>query len=149
MIPLASVADIEARLGRKLSPEEKLRAEGVLEDISGLVRDIVGRDFLNEAGTDLVGVPHTVLAVVRKAAERAMRNPEGYSGESTGDYSYQRRGVEDGVYLTEAEERLIRRALGRGGLWVQETTRGDELLTTGFVEDNYGCELFPLDVYRE
>jgi hypothetical protein len=149
MIPLASVADVQARLGRTLSPEEVVRAEAVLDDISGLVRDIAGRDFLSEDGTELVGVPHTIRAVVCKAAERAMRNPEGYSGESTGDYSYQRRGVEDGVYLTDAEERKIRQSVGRGGLWTQATTRGEPMLTTGFVEDQFGCELFPLDVYRE
>lgn len=149
MIPLATVPEVEARLGRRLASDEVLRAEAVLDDISGLVRDIAGSDFLNEAGTELSGVPHTVRAVVRRAAERAMRNPEGYSGESTGDYSYQRRGAEDGVYLTEAEERKIRQAMGRGGLWAQATTRGEPVGNTGWVEDQFGCELFPLDVYRD
>jgi len=149
MIPLAQVGDVEALLGRTLSGEEAKRAAVVLDDISGLVRDIAGRDFLSEDGTALVGVPHIVRAIVRRAAERAMRNPEGFSGESTGDYSYQRRGTEDGVYLTEAEERKIRSASGKGGLWTQSTTRGEVVASTVFLEDSFGFELIPYDVAEE
>jgi hypothetical protein len=149
VIPLADTADLEARLGRTFSDDsERVRAVAVLEDVSSLARDVAGRTWLNEAGDALEGLPATVRAVVLKSAERAMRNPDGFSAESGGDYSYQRTGVQDGVYLTEREEKLIRRAIGRTGLWTQQVTRGDEHLTTGFVEDQFGSELFPLDVYR-
>lgn len=148
MIPLADTTDLEARLGRTFSESEFVRAVAVLEDVSSLARDVAGRTWLNEAGDALEGLPATVRAVVLKSAERAMRNPDGFSAESGGDYSYQRVGVQDGVYLTEREEKLIRRAIGRTGLWTQPVTRSDEHLTTGFVEDQFGSELFPLDVYR-
>lgn len=148
MIPLASVEELQDRLGRVLDTVERTRAGAVLDDVSALARDVAGADFLDEFG-QITGMPHTVGAVVLKAAERAMRNPEGYTGESTGDYSYQRRGVEDGVYLTEREEKLIRRAMGRGGLWTQPVTRGEPVGSTGWVEDQFGAELFPLDIYRE
>lgn len=149
MISLAEPAEVIDRLGRPLDAAEQVRVRAVLDDVSALVRDVAGRDFLNEAGTALEGVPHSVRAVVLKASERAMRNPDGYQSESVGDYSYARRGAEDGTYLTEREETLIRRAMGRTGLWTQPTTRGEGTLNTGFVEDQFGCELFPLDVYRD
>lgn len=149
MLLLASVADLEARLGRQLDQIERVRALAVLEDVSSLARDVAGRTFLNEAGTAIEGLPSTVRSVVIKAAERAMRNPDGYTAESVGDYNYQRPGVEDGVYLTEREEKLIRRALGRTGLWTQPVTRGEAYDNTGWVEDQFGCELFPLDVIRD
>ncbi len=148
MIPLASAEDLEAHLGREFSATEQVRAVAVLDDVSSLARDVAARTWLDTTDTILEGLPATVRAVVLKAAERAMRNPDGFSAESGGDYSYQRTGVQDGVYLTEREEKLIRRAIGRTGLWTQPVTRGDEHLTTGFVEDQFGAELFPLDVYR-
>jgi hypothetical protein len=74
-----------------------------------------------------------------------MRNPQGFRSESAGDYSYQRPEAGLGLMLTEAELRIIRRAVGRTGLWTQPLTRGtDELCATLWVEDSYGCELFPL-----
>ena len=149
MLPLADALDLEARLGRKLDAVELTRAQAVIDDVSALARDVAGSDFLSESGDELVGLPHTVRAVVLKAAERAIRNPDGFSSEGVGDYSYQRTGVQDGVYLTAAEEKAIRRAMGRSGLWTQPTTRGEPLMNTGWVEDQYGCELFPLDIYRE
>jgi hypothetical protein len=90
-----------------------------------------------------------VRAVVLRAAERAMRNPGGFSSESSGDYSYQRTGVQPGVYLTDGELRILRRATGRRGLWTQPVTRDDTFADTVFLEDSFGCELFPVDVYVE
>jgi hypothetical protein len=86
--------------------------------------------------------------VVLRVVERAIRNPQGFSAEAAGDYSYQRTGVEAGIYLDERDARTIRKALGRTGLWTQPVTRGDDYLATVWAEDQFGCELFPLDVYR-
>ena len=147
--PLAAVYELEARLGRQLEGADLGRAVAVLEDVSALARDVAGRTWLTETGTLAADLPNTVKAVVLKSAERAMRNPDGYSAESGGDYSYQRVGVQDGVYLTEREEKLIRRAIGRSGLWTQPVTRGDEYYTTVWMEDSFGCELFPVDTVRD
>jgi hypothetical protein len=85
----------------------------------------------------------------RSGTSRAFRNPDGFSAESDGDYSYQRTGVEPGIYLTPGEEKAIRRALGRGGLWTQPTERGDMCLhDTVWVNDQYGCDPIPYDVYH-
>ena len=92
----------------------------------------------------------SVRAVVLRSAERAMRNPGGFSSESSGDYSYQRTGTQQpGVFLTDGELRILRRAVGRTGLWTQPVTRGDDYADTVFLEDSYGCELFPVDTYVE
>jgi hypothetical protein len=144
---LASVHDIEARLGRELVGDELTRVIALLDDASALVRDEAGRDWIGPDGS-LTVVPGSVRAVVLRATERAIRNPQGFSAESAGDYSYQRTGVQDGVYLTDAERAIIRRAIGRTGLWTQPVTRGDDYLNTVWGEDQFGCELFPLDTYR-
>lgn len=149
---LASIPDLEARLGRNIVPSELPRAIAVLEDATELVRGEVGYTVWADSvtGETVVSlVPGSVRAVVLRAAERAMRNPGGFASESNGDYSYQRTGVQPGVYLTDGELKILRRAVGRRGLWTQPVTRGDDYADTVFLEDSYGCELFPVDVYVE
>jgi hypothetical protein len=149
---LVDVEGLEARLGRQLADAELRRAIAVLEDASELVRGEVGYTLWTDPDTGaliVASVPGSVRAVVLRAAERAMRNPGGFSSESSGDYSYQRTGVQPGVYLTDGELRILRRATGRRGLWTQPVTRGDCYSDTVFMEDSFGCELFPVDVYVE
>lgn len=50
--PLATTADIEARLGRPLSAEETERVETLLVDVSAAVRGYAGKPF--SAGTSIV-----------------------------------------------------------------------------------------------
>ena len=149
---LATIPDLEARLGRQLQSTELDRAVALLQDATDLVRNEVGLTVWTDPDTTLTVlslVPGSVRAVVLKAAERAMRNPGGYSSETSGDYSFQRNAAQLGVYLTDAELAIIRRSVGRGGLWTQSTTRGDLDGDTLFLEDSYGCELFPYDVIRD
>lgn len=149
MHPLADVAALEIRLGRSFSSTEASRAIALLDDASSLVRDVAGKDWIDPDTGALMPVPGTVRATVLRMVERAVRNPEGFSAESAGDYSYQRTGVQPGIYITEGEERAIRRAIGKTGLWNQPLTRNEEALTVGFVEDQFGSELIPWDIYRE
>jgi hypothetical protein len=149
MYPLADVADLETRLGRTFEGAEAARALALLDDASALARDVAGRTWTDPVTGALLTVPGSVRWAVLRAAERAIRNPDGFSSESAGDYSYQRTGVQPGVYLTDGEERAIRGAIGKSGLWTQPITRGDEYYTTVWFEDQFGSELFPLDVYRE
>lgn len=148
----ADIADLEARLGRQLSSGELDRARAVLDDASALVREEVGYTVWMDSVTgafDPALVPGSVRAIVLRAAERAMRNPGGFSAESAGDYSYQRTGVQMGVYLTDGEIKLLRRAVKRTGLWTQPLTRGDTYGDIVFMEDSYGADLFPVDMYVE
>jgi hypothetical protein len=150
---LATVGDLEARLGRTFTGDELIRAVAVLEDATALVRDEVGYTVWvdPDTGALLVAlVPGSVRAVVLRAAERAIRNPGGFSSESSGDYTYQRTGTQQpGVFLTDGELRILRRATGRRGLWTQPVTRGDCYPNTVFLEDSFGCELFPVDTIYE
>lgn len=149
MLPLADVAALEARLGRSFEGAEATRVAALLDDASSLVRDIAGRTWIDPDTGLLEPVPGSVRATVLRAVERAVRNPEGFSAESAGDYSYQRTGVQPGIYLTEAEEKAIRRALGKTGLWTQPVTRNEGSLHTVWLNDQYGAELIPYDVYRD
>lgn len=149
MLPLAGVPDLEARLGRELSEDETGRATALLDDASALVRDVAGKTWIDPETDELLPVPGSIRWVVLRAAERAIRNPEGYIQESAGDYSYQRRGAEPGVYLTAGEERAIRKAIGKRGLWTQPVVRGDAYYRTVWYMDQYGTEPFPLDVYYD
>lgn len=149
MLPLADVFDIEARMGREFDTDERVRVLALLDDASALVRDEAATTWIDPITSLLIAVPGSVRAVVLRAVERAVRNPQGFSAESAGDYSYQRTNVEPGVYLTDGERQIIRRAIGRTGLWTQPVTRGDEYLSTVWAEDQFGCELFPLDVHRD
>jgi hypothetical protein len=146
---LADVGALEVRLGRTFTGAEAARAIALLDDASALVRDVAGKDWIDPDTGALQPVPGSIKATVLRMVERAVRNPEGFSAESAGDYSYQRTGVQPGIYITEGEERAIRRALGRTGLWTQPLTRNEEALTVGWVEDQFGSELIPWDIYRE
>lgn len=150
MEPLASVTDLEIRLGRTFESTEVARALALLEDASELVRDVAGgKTWIDDETGELQRVPGSVRWAVLRSAERAVRNPEGYSAESAGDYSFQRTGVQPGIYLTETEERAIRRALGKSGLWTQPVTRNEEVYQTVWLNDQFGTEPIPYDVYRE
>lgn len=150
MEPLASVTDLEIRLGRTFESSEVARALALLEDASELVRDVAGgKTWIDEETGVLQKVPGSVRWVVLRAAERAVRNPEGYSAESAGDYSFQRTGVQPGIYLTEGEEKAVRRALGKSGLWNQPVTRNEEVYQTVWLNDQFGTEPIPYDIYRE
>jgi hypothetical protein len=151
--PLATVPDLEARLGQTFADDELPRVEALLQDATDLVRLEVGDTIWTDPVTGVLlyaSVPGSVRAIVLRAAERAIRNPGGFSSESSGDYTYQRNNVQgSGVYLTDAEIRLLRKAIRRTGLWTQPVTRGDVYPDVVFLEDSNGCELFPVDVYAE
>lgn len=113
--PLAPVAELERRLGLvpgSLSGSDLVRAGVALEDASTLVRAEAGRDWVAEDGTT-VTAPAVVVTVVLGAALRAYRNPDGYSGESVGDYSYQYARESTSGYLTSAERTIVLRAAGK------------------------------------
>lgn len=142
--PLVNVEDLEYRLGRTFNSEELPRVEAVLDDASALVRMEAGQTWIDPLTGDIAAVPAPIRTIVLRVAERVMRNPQGFKSESAGDYSYQRTDGDSSLYLTDREIAMIRRALGRSGLWTQPVERGDDYCATLFVEDNYGCELFPL-----
>ncbi|HZN75886.1 MAG TPA: hypothetical protein VFC00_30010 [Micromonosporaceae bacterium] len=112
LAPLSTVVKLGIRLGY---PEgvfptdaETDRAEAALVDASDLIRDIGDPDWT--AAT----VPPRVEKICLASAKRAFENAEGLTQRSIGDSarSYDRSRREGGevVYLTDGEQRVVRRA---------------------------------------
>jgi len=141
---LATSDELGERLMRDFDEPELTRVLGLLDDASDLVRFESGKDWLDpDDPTSLVDpLPRIVRLITLRVTERAIRNPEGFSSESAGDYSYQRNGAtgEGGLYLTDKEVRQLQRAGGKTGLWAQPTTRCDQWCDTVYVNDDFGCE---------
>lgn len=115
---LADVSALELRLGLEigsLQGADLARAKASLEDASALVRAEAGKPWLEG---DVVTAPAQVLTVVIKASIREFKNPDGFTSEQMGDYSYRTDNV-GGVYLTEEERRIVRDAAGSAahGAW--------------------------------
>jgi hypothetical protein len=111
---LAEVSALELRLGLEigsLQGADLARANASLEDASSLVRAEAGKPWLDG---NTVTAPAQVVTIVIKAALREYKNPDGFSSEQIGDYSYRTDNV-GGVYLTEDERRIVRMAAGTGG----------------------------------
>jgi GH24 family phage-related lysozyme (muramidase) len=128
--PLASLDQLEIRLGDTLEGADAARAEGNLEDASALVRATARDDFVDE-DEQLVDVPDIITSVTLSVAARAYRNPDGVRSEGIGDYQVTYAGFGAGIYLTEAEQDLVKQASRRLGVWSLATTRGE--LETGTI----------------
>lgn len=119
--PLVPVSELE--IAQELAPgalsgATLARAEQDLRRVSALIRAEAGRDWVDVDGVTITA-PEDVLAVALEAALRVHKNPDGYSGESLDGYAYTRAQGADvgvGVYLTDAEKAIVRRAAqGRSG----------------------------------
>lgn len=109
--PLADVTALEARLGRTLDAAEIPMAEAALSDASALVR-AYGLPW-----PDPDSAPDSAVAVTIAAAERKMRNPEGFRSEMEGGYQYQLpASTPTGVDLKPSEIRLLQAVSGMSGL---------------------------------
>jgi hypothetical protein len=110
---LATLAMLTRKLGYTPTGAEADRAEHLLAEASELIRDVAGKTFTTAQGV-LDTVPRRVSMICVAAAFRAFNNPEALSQRSIGDSSksYDRTSREGGedVYLTDEEEKSIRRA---------------------------------------
>ena len=87
------------------------RVEALLSDACDLAADIIGKTYAEGSGSE---VPSIITAKVCEAVRRAYENPSGLQGETIGDYSWRGASASGaGVYFTEAEQRIMRRAAGR------------------------------------
>ena len=148
---LAEVEDLEKRLKRAFTTtEDQDWAQSVLDEASEVVRAESGSNtWVNPDDPTEVVAPRIVWIITLRVAERAIRNPDGYSAETAGDYSYQRNavGADGGLYLTEWELRMLRRVSGRSGVWTQQVTRGEDCLDIEWVNDQYGYEPIPIGTW--
>ncbi|MDA3643785.1 phage Gp19/Gp15/Gp42 family protein [Saccharopolyspora indica] len=82
----ATPEDVEARFTRELTEEEKAMVAARLEDVEAVIRArIPDLDEKVESGE----IPLELLVMIEcEAVLRVLRNPEGYSQETDGNYSY-------------------------------------------------------------
>lgn len=120
--PLVDFSRLVAKIGYEPQETERDRAEELLDEASELVRDVAGKTWADSATGVVSDVPRRVRAIVIDATYRAFTNPEGLSQRSVGDSSksFDRSGREGGeiVYLTDDEERAIRKAAGSSSMVV-------------------------------
>lgn len=83
----ASVEDVEARLGRDLEASESQIVTTRLNDIELMIRHRVP-DLDTKVATGVID-PALVVMVECDAILRLVRNPDGFTAETDGNYSYQ------------------------------------------------------------
>jgi hypothetical protein len=110
---LASVADMEARLGRSLTdPAEVARAQALLDDASALVRFETNQSFLDPITGDIAtDLPDIVVTITVNAALRGWYNPAGIEASQVGAVSVRY----GSSWLTSSErEQLALMTRGKG-----------------------------------
>jgi hypothetical protein len=112
--PFATPDDVATRLGRDLSGAEQNMVEQVVEQVTGLIAEVVGKDLAWAAALD--PVPATLKVLCIQKAIQVGTNPQQLrqEGEQLGSYQHNRTwpAAQDmGLYLTEAEEQIVRRAV--------------------------------------
>lgn len=111
----ATEEDIATRLGRALTATEAGQAELLLELATALIAGACGKDDAWAAA--YTPTPVIVKAFCVELVARVMSNPTGLASlsETLGQYSNTQRfrdaAVGGGMFLTDLEERVIRRAV--------------------------------------
>jgi hypothetical protein len=127
--PLATLAQLEARIGRTLTDQADIdRANALLEDASSLVRFEAGVDWVDDMGA-LTAVPDVAVTITLASSVRAWYNPAQVQSEQLGAAM-----VRFGdVWLTGAEADRLQRLNDDGAFKSVELVGG-----FGFESDAYG-----------
>lgn len=147
---LPALADLEAlaaRLPGGIAEADEPRAQAALDDASALIRAEAGEDWVTDTDElDTDELPDVAVTVCLAAARRAFVNPDGVTSEAIDGYQTQYRNDSADVYLTRAERRLVRLAVGRGVIGAQPLTRGEvETATVGTAVGAPISDEFPFD----
>lgn len=108
--PLITLEQVQDRLG---TVDDTERVETYIEDVSALVRQAAGDDFLDDQGQP--DPPGAVVPIMVEAIRRVLDNPHGLASETIGSYTWRADGGDRGLYLSRVEEKMIRRAAGHPG----------------------------------
>jgi hypothetical protein len=117
MLPsLATVGDMEDRLGHPITPaEEVTRAQSLLDDASALIRFEAGTDWMTTDEPPVLGpVPDYIVTLTVRAALRGWFNPAAIESAQLGAVSVRY----GGAWLTEAERESL--ALNNRGKGLQQ-----------------------------
>lgn len=100
---LATVEDVEIRLGRELPEAERDQVTALLDDAELILRNRIPT-LLDKADEDEL-FRDTVVLVESRMVMRVIRNPDGYTQETDGNYSYTINGrVASGLLETLPDE---------------------------------------------
>jgi hypothetical protein len=104
------------------------RAQRAIDRASTLVRTHTGLSFVDE-NEELTDVPDAAFEVTLAAAARAWWNPKGVIQDTTGPFTvrYSEQQAE-GVYLTDAEEKMLDTLRTKARLWTQSVEKDDPYL---------------------
>ena len=108
--------DFQVRYENTIPAADEERVAVLLEDACALVADIIGSTYADGSGVE---VPGAITATVCTAVRRAFDNPTGLQGETIGDYTWRvgytgtSGSASSGVYFTDGEARIMRRAAGK------------------------------------
>ena len=86
MPTFATAADVQARLGRPLTADETTQVDTLLADTEILIKARISDLAEKAEDADYLAV---VKMVEASAVARLLRNPDGYTSETDGDYTYQ------------------------------------------------------------
>lgn len=108
----ATNVDVATRLGRDLTDAEEATVDSVLDSVDGLIRDAASKD----ADWTPSPVPTTLSELSIQKAIQALANPNSLASESKEIGAWSRsqtfpRSSDGGVFLTDAEARLVRFAV--------------------------------------
>ncbi len=134
--PLATISDILARAPELFtnldSAQAEALAEALLEDASAIIRAEATREWVNDDGDELEGVPDGIPGICASMVIRALRGAEdGVRQESVGNWNATY--VDSGLYLKTAERRFIAKASGHGRAFSIDTSGAVGYI--GIVED--------------
>lgn len=105
-----SFEDFQLRYENTIPAADEERVAVLLEDACAIASDIIGSTYIEGSGSE---VPGAIIATVFTAVCRAYENPTGLQGETIGDYTWRGGGASAGVYFTDGEARIMRRAAGK------------------------------------
>lgn len=102
--------------------------DALIDHAQGLAEIEVGEQ--DDPSTGLQSALAQIVARMWQAGQSAKVNPAGLQGQMAGPFNVQNpNGGAAGLGLTNREKALLRKAAGKTGLWVQPTSRADDLET--------------------
>ncbi|HET6869848.1 MAG TPA: hypothetical protein VFH80_28300 [Solirubrobacteraceae bacterium] len=112
---LATLDDVQTRLGRPLTADERVRLPSLLDDATALVVGFTGQDFTSPYPTAVVGVVAKAAARVISAAASA---PAFAEQQQAGPFSvrFNTNAASGDVWLTSADKTALRPYRRSGGM---------------------------------
>ncbi len=108
---LALGSDLTARMGDGL---DSARAQAAIEDASNLIHEATANVWIDDDGALVDTIPGIAVTICCSVARRILTNPDGFTSESVGPFAQAMSNASSDVYLTKAEQRILRRAAGIG-----------------------------------